>query len=117
VDPPRCPHGGVVPLVEDMRCLFSGDFGEGSSRRPHDMIPLVRILDGIIKRMILPRLNFRDGTTRMQQWLLSYLVRGMPFNIWDLMLCEIEDAIYESFQAKRHMHYAHWIYFLIFMGV
>jgi hypothetical protein len=53
----------------------------------------------------------------MQQWLLSYLVRGMPFNIWDLMLCEIEDAIYESFQAKRHMHYAHWIYFLIFMGV
>jgi hypothetical protein len=44
-------------------------------------------------------------------------VRGILFDIWDLMLCEIEDAIYESFKAKRHMHYAHWIYFLIYMGV
>jgi hypothetical protein len=33
------------------------------------------------------------------------------------MLYEIEDAIYKSFKAKRHMHYAHWISFLIYMGV
>jgi hypothetical protein len=33
------------------------------------------------------------------------------------MLCELEDTIYESFSAKRHMNYAHWISFLIFMGV
>jgi hypothetical protein len=44
-------------------------------------------------------------------------VRGIPFDIWDLMLCELEDTIYESFNAKRHMNYAHWISFLIFMGV
>jgi hypothetical protein len=44
-------------------------------------------------------------------------VRGIPFDIWDLMLCELEDTIYESFSAKRHMNYAHWISFLIFMGV
>jgi hypothetical protein len=44
-------------------------------------------------------------------------VRGISFDIWDLMLCELEDTIYESFSAKRHMNYAHWISFLIFMGV
>jgi hypothetical protein len=44
-------------------------------------------------------------------------VKGIPFDIRDLMLCEIEDAIYESSKAKRHMHYAHWISFLIYMGV
>jgi hypothetical protein len=44
-------------------------------------------------------------------------VRGVLFDIWDLMLCEIEDAIYESFKEKRHMHYAHWISFLVYMGV
>jgi hypothetical protein len=44
-------------------------------------------------------------------------VRGIPFDIWDLMLCELEDTIYESFSAKRHMNYPHWISFLIFMGV
>jgi hypothetical protein len=44
-------------------------------------------------------------------------VRGIAFDIWDLMLCELEDTIYESFNAKRHMNYAHWISFLIYMGV
>jgi hypothetical protein len=33
------------------------------------------------------------------------------------MLCKLEDTIYESFSVKRHMNYAHWISFLIFMGV
>jgi hypothetical protein len=44
-------------------------------------------------------------------------VRGITFDIWDLMLCELEDTIYESFSAKRHMNYAQWISFLIYMGV
>jgi hypothetical protein len=48
---------------------------------------------------------------------LSHLVRGIAFDIWDLMLCELEDTIYESFSAKRHMNYAYWISFLIYMGV
>jgi hypothetical protein len=55
-----------VPPVDDARCLFRGDFGEGSSKRLDDMLPLVRILDGIIRRMILPRPNCRDRTTHLQ---------------------------------------------------
>jgi hypothetical protein len=42
---------------------------------------------------------------------------GITFDIWDLMLCELEDTIYESFSAKRHINYAHWISFLIYIGV
>jgi hypothetical protein len=106
-----------VPPVDAVRCLLCSDFGEGSSRRPVDMLPPVCLLDAIIRRTILPRSNFRDRTTRLQQWLLSHLVRGVAFDIWDLMLCELEDTIYESFSAKRHMNYAHWISFLIYMGV
>jgi hypothetical protein len=106
-----------MPPVDVVRCLFGSDFREGSSRRLIDMLPPVRLLDAIIRRTILPCLNFRDGTTRLQQWLLSHLVRGIAFDIWDLMLCELEDTIYESFNAKRHMNYAHWISFLIYMGV
>jgi hypothetical protein len=41
-----------VPLVDAVRCLFGSDFGEGSSRRPIDMLPSVRLLDAIIRRMI-----------------------------------------------------------------
>jgi hypothetical protein len=106
-----------VPPVDTVMCFFGSDFGEGSSRRHVDMLPPVRLLDAIIRRTILPHLNFRDRTTRLQQWLLSHLVRGITFDIWDLMLCELEDTIYESFSAKRHMNYAHWISFLIYMGV
>jgi hypothetical protein len=60
------------------------------------MLSPVCLLDAIIRRTILPRSNFRDRTTRLQQWLLSHLVRGITFDIWDLMLCELEDTIYES---------------------
>jgi hypothetical protein len=117
VPPPRRAHGGIVPPIDTVRCLFGSDFREGSSRRPVDMLPPVRLLDAIIRWTILPRLNFRDRTTQLQQWLLSHLVRGIAFDIWDLMLCELEDTIYESFSAKRHMNYAHWISFIIYMGV
>jgi hypothetical protein len=55
-----------VPPVDAVRCLFGSDFGEGSSRRPVDMLPPVRLLDAIIRRTILPRPNFRDGTTQLQ---------------------------------------------------
>jgi hypothetical protein len=65
-----------VPPIDAIRCLFGSDFGEGSSRRPVDMLPPVRLLDAIIRQMILPYPNFRDGTTRLQQWLFSHLVRG-----------------------------------------
>jgi hypothetical protein len=85
-----------VPPVDVVRCLLGSDFGEGSSRRPVDMLSPVCLLDAIIRRTILPRSNFRDRTTRLQQWLLSHLVRGITFDIWDLMLCELEDTIYES---------------------
>jgi hypothetical protein len=33
------------------------------------------------------------------------------------MLCEIEDVISEGFRAKRHMPYAHWLAYLIYMVV
>jgi hypothetical protein len=54
-----------VPPVDVVRCLFDSDFREGSSRRPVDMLPPVRLLDAIIRQTILSHLNFRDGTTRL----------------------------------------------------
>jgi hypothetical protein len=67
VDPPRRAHGGIVPPADTVRCLFGSDFGEGTNRRPVDMLPPVCLLDAIIRRTILPHPNFRDGTTRLQQ--------------------------------------------------
>lgn len=117
VEPPRRAHAGVLPPVEAVRDCFRGDFGEGSSRLPKDLTVTARILDSIVRRTILPREGYKEGLTHLQQWVLSHLIRKIPFDLWDLMLCEIEDVIYEGFRTKRHMHYAHWLTYLIRMGI
>ena len=35
------------------------------------------------------------------------------FDIWDLLLSEIEDTIAEGFRGHHQLPYAHWITFLI----
>ena len=35
------------------------------------------------------------------------------FDIWDLLLSEMEDTIAEGFKGRRQLPYAHWITFLI----
>ena len=35
------------------------------------------------------------------------------FDIWDLLLSEMEDTIADGFKGHRQLPYAHWITFLI----
>ena len=35
------------------------------------------------------------------------------FDIWDLLLSEMENTIVEGFKGHRQLPYAHWITFLI----
>lgn len=113
-EPPKHAHTGVLPPAEAMCPCFRGDFGEGSSRLPNDMTATAHALDAIVRCTILPREGFREGFTRLQQWIVSHLVRQIELDIWDIMLCDIEDIIYGSFKTMRHMHYAHWFTYLIF---
>ena len=39
------------------------------------------------------------------------------FDIWDVLLSEMEDTIAEGFRGHRQLPYAHWITFLIHMAV
>ena len=39
------------------------------------------------------------------------------FDIWDLLLSEMEDTIVEGFRGHRQLPYAHWITFLIHRAV
>jgi hypothetical protein len=77
------------------------------------MTPIARVLDAIVRRTLLPRLGYREGLTRMQLWVVHHLVSQTPFDIWDLMLCEMEDTLAEGFKGHRQLPYAHWICFLI----
>jgi hypothetical protein len=77
------------------------------------MTPIARVLDAIMRRTLLPRLAYREGLTRMQLWVVHHLVSQTPFDIWDLMLYEMENTLAEGFKGHRQLPYAHWICFLI----
>ena len=40
-------------------------------------------------------------------------MQQIVFDIWDLLLLEMEDTIAEGFRGHRQLPYAHWITFLI----
>ena len=77
------------------------------------MTPTARVLEAIIRRTLLPRLGYREGLTCLQLWLLNAMMQQTIFDIWDLLLSEMEDTIAEGFKGHRQLPYAHWIMFLI----
>jgi hypothetical protein len=102
-----------VPPIDLIRPCFREPFGEGSRHTPASLTPIARVLDAIVRRTLLPRLGYREGLTRMQLWVVHHLISQTPFDIWDLMLCEIKDTLAEGFKGHHQLPYAHWICFLI----
>ena len=100
-EPPRHPHGELVPPIDLVRACFTKPFGEGSSRTPHDLTPIARILDAVMRRSLLPRSGYREGLTRIQLWLVHHLISQTVFDIWDVMLSDMEDTLAEGFRGHR----------------
>ena len=70
-----------------------------------------------MRRTLLPRMGYREGLTRIQLWLLNALMQQTVFDVWDLLLSEMEDMIAEGFKGRRQLPYAHWITFIILKAV
>jgi hypothetical protein len=67
----------------------------------------------VMRRTILPRGGYKEGLTRLQLWLLQHLLSHIAFDIWDLILSEMEVTIAKGFKGSRQLLYAHWITYLI----
>jgi hypothetical protein len=94
-------------FTDMIRPCFHESFGEGSRRTPASSTPLARVFDAIVRQTLLPRLGYREGLTRMQLWIIHHLISQTPFDIWDLMLCEMEDTLAEGFKGHRQLPYVH----------
>ena len=90
-----------------IRPCFTEPFDEGLSRTPRDLTPIARLLDAIMRRTLLPRMGYHEGLTRIQLWLLNSLIQQTVFDIWDLILSEMEDTLVEGFRGHRQLPYAH----------
>ena len=70
-----------------------------------------------MRRTLLSRMGYHEGLTRIQLWLVNSLVQQAVFDIWDVILSEMEDTLVEGFRGHRQLPYAHWITFLIHRAV
>ena len=107
IEPPRRPHGSLVLPTDLVRPCFTEPFGEGSNRTPRDLTPIAWLLNAIMRRTFLPRMGYHEGLTRIQLWLLNSLMQQAMFDIWDLILSEIEDTLAEGFRGHCQLPYAH----------
>ena len=66
-----------------------------------------------MRRTLLPRMGYHVGLTQIQLWLVYYPVSRTVFDIWYVMLSEMEDTLAEGFRGHHQLPYAHWITFLL----
>ena len=90
-----------MPPTDLVHHCFTEPFSEGSSRTPRDLTPIARLLDAIMRKTLLPRMGYRKVLTHIQLWLLNSLMQQTIFDIWDLLLYEMEDTIVEGFKCHR----------------
>lgn len=112
-EPPRRPHGGEELPIEKARVIFRELFGPGSRRLPRDLTPMARVLNEVMRRTLLPRIGNRETITRIQQWLVYFLSSQTTFDIWDVIVSEMEDTITEGFKTRRQLPFAHLICFIL----
>jgi hypothetical protein len=105
--PPRRPHGRAVPPTETVRACFRELFGEGSRHTPRDLTPTAHLLDAVMRRTLLHRGGYREGLTHIQLLLVHHLISQTPFDIWDVILSEVEDTLAEGFKCHCQLLYAH----------
>lgn len=92
---------------------FRAPFGQLLERHPSELNALGNFLLEILCRTILPRTGNRESITTLHQWVLSYMVRWIPFDLVDFLLCEMEDVIADRIKMSRFMLYGQIISYLL----
>jgi len=110
--PPRRPlMSGVNPTDEQIRVCFREPESTipGFQRHPLLLTPAACVVHRALRRTLLPRSGYAEALTAPQQWLLSFIFHQTPFDIVDLLLCEMEDIIFDGVRVRRQLAYGHFI--------
>ncbi|TVU21408.1 hypothetical protein EJB05_31040, partial [Eragrostis curvula] len=98
----------ATKLVDQkIRFLLKGSLPEGFRRDPKGLTREASVTLNATRYSVLPRAGYRNGFTPVMQWLLYHLMSHQPFDFIDLMISEMEDAIYNT--TKRRMPYGPYI--------
>jgi hypothetical protein len=113
IEPPRCAHSPILPTDEEISFLFQQPFLPGIARTPDRLIREAYVVHYALRRSILYRMGDAESLTGVQQWLLMYVMAKRPFNLVDILLAEIEDAIMDGMGMTQQQAFAHWISWLL----
>jgi hypothetical protein len=113
VEPPRRAHSPVPPSDDEISFLFQQPFLPGTPRTPERLIREAYVVHYSLRRSVLYRMGNAKSLTGVQQWLLVYVMAKCPFDLVDIMLAEIEDAIMDGMGMTRQQPFAHWISWLL----
>jgi hypothetical protein len=107
VEPPHCAQSLVLPSDEEFSFLFLQPFLLGP--KTPDRLIREAYVHYALRRSVLYRMGNAELLTGVQQWLLMYVMAKHPFDIVDIMIAEIEDAIMDGLGMTRQQPFAHWI--------
>jgi hypothetical protein len=115
VKPPRRAHSHspVLPSDEEINFLFLQPFLPGTPRTPDRLIYEAYVVHYALQRSVLYRMGNAESLTGVQQWLLMYVMAKRPFDIVDIMISEIEDAIMDGMGMTHQQPFAHWISWML----
>jgi hypothetical protein len=82
-------------------------------RTPDRLIREAYVVHYALMRSLLYRMGNAESLTGVQQWLLMYVMAKRPFDLMDIMLAEIKDAIMDGMGMTRQQPFAHWISWLL----
>jgi hypothetical protein len=113
VEPPRRDQSLVLPSDDEIIFLFQQSFLPDTPRTPDRLIHEAYVVHYALRRSVLYRMGNAESLTGVQQWLLMYVMAKRPFDLVDIMLAEIEDAIMDGMGMTRQQPFAHWISWLL----
>jgi hypothetical protein len=101
VEPPRRAHSPVLPSDDEISFLFQQSFLPGTPRTPDHLIREAYVVHYALRRSVLYRMGNTESLIGEQQLLLMYVMAKHPFDLVDIMLTEIENAIMDGMGMTR----------------
>jgi hypothetical protein len=103
----------VLPSDDEISFLFQQPFLPGTPRTPDRLTREVYVVHYALRRFVLYMMGNAESITGVQQWLLMYVMAKRLFDIVDILISEVEDAIMDGMGMTREQPFAHWISWLL----
>jgi hypothetical protein len=98
---------------DEISFLFQQPFLPGTPRTPDRLIREAYVIHYALRRSVLYRMGNTESLIGVQLWLLMYVIAQRSFDLVDIMLVEIEDAIMDGMGMTRQQPFARWISWLL----